>query len=115
VTGAGESSSVPLYGSITITAEDGGTTLRLAGEVDVVVVRAFELAHGTAPTVVTAIDVGHVTLLSATAVALMLRYLHSSTAAGQTVLLCNSNPHVDRVLHALGVGDAFGRPPSEPN
>jgi anti-anti-sigma regulatory factor len=98
----------PPPGVVTIAADDGAAVLVLAGEVDVVAVRAFEDAHGAEPAV-TAIDAGDVTLLSATAASLMIRAANAARAAGRRVELVRTNAHVDRVLQLLDAGDVFSR------
>jgi anti-anti-sigma regulatory factor len=97
------------FGTVHIGSDDDGAVLVLTGEVDITAVGAFETAHGTWPMAVTAIDAGDVTLLSATAVNLMLRAVHAAAAEGRTVALRRSNAHVDRVLSVLGVEVAFRR------
>jgi anti-anti-sigma regulatory factor len=101
----------PGHGSIALVEEAGGTVLVLAGEIDTIVIAEFERSWGTALTPVVAIDVGEVTLLSATAVDLMLRHLWTAAAAGAAPVLRRSNPHVERVLELLGLAGTFPRPP----
>jgi anti-anti-sigma regulatory factor len=96
------------FGAVRIGHDDDGAVLVLAGEVDIVAVSAFEDEHGTSLPGVTAIDAGEVTLLSATAVNLMLGAVNAAAAEGRTVRLRRSNPHVDRVLSVLGVEGVFG-------
>jgi anti-anti-sigma regulatory factor len=107
--GTGETSQGRRHGAVTIGHDDSGPVLVLAGEVDLVAVRAFEDAHGAAEITVTALEAGEVTLLSATAVSLMLRVVNSARAGGRTVPLRRSNDHVDRVLRILGVAGSFTR------
>jgi anti-anti-sigma regulatory factor len=106
---AGSWSSGPPFGVARIGSDDDGAVLVLVGEVDIAAVSAFETAQGTAPISVVAIDAGDVTLLSATAVNLMLRAVNVAAAEGRTVALRRSNPHVERVLSVLGVDAAFAR------
>jgi anti-anti-sigma regulatory factor len=96
-------------GVVRIGHDEGGAVLVLAGEVDIVAVDAFDDVHGAAPLAVTAIDAGEVTLLSATAVNLMVRAAQTAAAEGRTVALRRSNAHVDRVLSVLGVDAVFPR------
>jgi anti-anti-sigma regulatory factor len=99
------------HGSITLVREDGGgPVLVLTGEIDTAVLADFARTAGTEATPVAAIDAGAVTLLSATAVDLLLRHLQAAGAVGLRPVLRRSNPHVDRVLVLLDVADAFPRP-----
>ena len=100
----------PGHGSIELVEEAGGTVLVLTGEIDTVVIAEFERSAGTTPALVVAIDAGEVTLLSATAVDLMLRHLWSAAAAGSAPVLRRSNQHVERVLELLGLAEIFPRP-----
>lgn len=100
----------PPHGTIGVIVRDGTPVLVLTGEVDVEVVSAFRHARVPRRDEVTAIDAGAVTLLSATAVQLLLDVRWAAALAARPLVLTRSNPHVDRVLDLLGLTGAFPRP-----
>jgi anti-anti-sigma regulatory factor len=95
------------HGSVDVTVRDGTAVLVLAGEVDVEVVTAFRQARTAGRAAVTAVDAGDVTLLTATAVQLLLDVRWAAALAARPLVLVRSNAHVDRVLHLLGLTGAF--------
>src|SRR5690348_4400513 len=99
----------PPHGTIAVTVRDGTTVLVLAGEVDVEVVTLFRRDRTPGRAAVTAIDAGDVTLLSASAVQLLLDIRWAAALADRPLALVRSNPHVDRVLHLLALTGAFPR------
>lgn len=99
----------PPHGTIGVTVRDGSPVLVLTGEVDVEVVAAFRRARVPRRDEVTAIDASAVTLLSATAVQLLLDVRWAAALAARPLVLARSNPHVDRVLQLLGLTGAFPR------
>jgi anti-anti-sigma factor len=99
----------PLPGSITIEAEGDLRVLCARGELDGAVVQEFKDRQGREPVVVDAIDAGAVTFISSTGVAIMLRCVEASRAAGRTAVLRASSPRVDRVLQLSGMDGAFRR------
>lgn len=99
----------PPHGTIGVVVRDGTAVLVLAGEVDIEVVTAFRQSRGPRHAAVTAIDAGDVTLLSATAVQLLLDVGWAAALAARPLVLARSNAHVDRVLHLLGLTDVFPR------
>ena len=99
----------PLPGSITVEAEGNLRVLCARGELDSAVVQAFRDRQGREPLVVDAIDAGAVTFISSTGIALMLRCVESSRAAGRTTVLRASSPRVDQVLQLSGMDGAFRR------
>ena len=99
----------PPHGRIGVSVRDGATVLVLAGEVDVEVVSGFRQARVAGRAEVTRIDAGDVTLLSATAVQLLLDMRWAAALAARPLILVRSNAHVDRVLHLLGLTGAFPR------
>jgi len=102
----------PPHGAIGVTVRNGTAVLVLAGEVDIEVVATFRSARVPARDRVTEVDAGDVTLLSATAVQLLLDVRWAAALAGRSLVLVRSNAHVDRVLDLLGLTGAFprGRP-----
>lgn len=99
----------PPHGTIGLAAREGTTVLVLAGEVDIEVVGAFERSHALEDDEVSAIDAGAVTLLSATAVQLLLDVRWAAALADRPLVLVRSNDHVDKVLGLLGLAGAFPR------
>ena len=104
----------PPHGTVGVTVRNGTAVLVLAGEVDIEVVSAFRGARVAGRDRVTEIDAGDVTLLSATAVQLLLDMRWAAALSDRPLVIVRSNPHVDRVLHLLGLTGAFprGRPGS---
>ena len=92
-----------------VTVRGGTAVLVLAGEIDIEVVSAFRRARVPRRDEVTAVDAGGVTLLTAAAVQLLLDVRWAAALAGRPQVLVRSNPHVDRVLHLLGLTGAFPR------
>ena len=99
----------PPHGTIGVVVREGTAVLVLAGEIDIEVVSAFRASRAPARDRVTAIDGGDVTLLSATAVQLLLDIRWAAALAGRPLALARSNAHVDRVLELLGLSGAFPR------
>ncbi|MGZ6838905.1 MAG: STAS domain-containing protein [Frankiaceae bacterium] len=99
----------PLPGSITIEAEGDLRVLCARGELDSAVVQEFRDRQGREPLVVDAIDAGAVTFISSTGIAIILRCLEASKAAGRAAVLRASSPRVDRVLQLSGMEGAFRR------
>lgn len=99
----------PPHGTIGVVRRDGTSVLVLAGEVDIEVVAAFRRSRVPERTTVTEIDAGDVTLLSATAVQLLLDVGWAAALAARPLVLARSNAHVDRVLHLLGLSGVFPR------
>ena len=102
-----------LPGSITIKAEGDLRVLCARGELDSAVVQEFKDRQGREPLVVDAIDAGGVTFISSTGIAVMLRCVEASRAAGRAAVLRASSPRVDRVLQLSGMDSAFERPPAD--
>lgn len=100
----------PPHGAIDVVARDGALVLVLSGDIDVDVVTGFRRAAAPGRDRVTAIDAERVTLLSATAVQLLLDMRWAAALADRPLVLLRSNGHVDRVLHLLGLTGAFPRP-----
>jgi len=99
----------PLPGSISIESEGDLRILCARGELDSAVVQDFKDRQGREPMVVDAIDAGAVTFISSTGIAVMLRCLEASKAAGHAAVLRASSPRVDRVLQLSGMDGAFRR------
>ena len=98
-----------LPGSIAIEDERGSGVLRLRGELDSAVVARFRTEHRGEPLVVDAIDAGDVSFISSTGLAVMLRTVEESLAAGRSPVLRSSSRAVDRLLRMSAVEDLFPR------
>ena len=103
-----------LPGSITVQVEADLRVLCLTGEVDSAVVAWFRSTQGKTPLVVDGIDVGAVTFVSSTGLALLLGAVEASTAAGRSPVLRSSSHTVDRLLRMAGMDHVFPRPPGTP-
>ena len=99
-----------LPGSITVQDEAGRRVLCLTGDVDSAVVAWFWSSQGKTPVVVDGIDAGAVTFMSSTGLALMLRAVEASAAAGRSPVLRSSSHVVDRLLRIAGLEHVFPRP-----
>jgi anti-anti-sigma regulatory factor len=99
-----------LPGSIGVEDEGGRRVLFLRGELDGAVVARFRAQQGSEPVVVDAIDAAAVTFISSTGVAVMLRCVEASAAAGRTPVLRSSSHVVDQVLEMFLPDRRFARP-----
>jgi anti-anti-sigma factor len=98
-------------GSITIVHE--GADLRvlcLRGEVDTSVATRFTSSQGRERVPVDAIDAGAVTFICSSGLALMLRCVEASRAAGRQTMLRTASRQVDRALQLAGIDSVFARP-----
>lgn len=101
----------PLPGSITIEHEEAGQrVLSMRGDLDAAVMAEFSRLQGRDPVVVDAIDAGSVTFMSSTALALMVRCVEASVAAGRRPVLRSASHSVDRLLQLAGMDSVFPRP-----
>jgi anti-anti-sigma factor len=100
----------PPAGTITIAHEaPDHLVLCLRGEVDTAVASAFTNAHRRERVVVDAIDAEGVTFMSSSALALMVRCVEASVAAGRQPVLRAASPQVDRGLRLAGIESLFTR------
>ena len=95
------------HGQVSLRHDAGTTVLVLTGEIDLLVVREFEEAQGSAPVSVDAIDAGAVTYIGSIGLALLLRW---ATPAGGPLPL-RSSPQLDRVLELTQLAGLFQRTP----
>jgi anti-anti-sigma factor len=96
-----------LPGAITIEDEGGLRVLCLRGEVDSAVVARFRQEQASRPVVVDAIDAQGVSFISSTGLAVMIRCVEASLAAGAHPVLRASSHPVDRLLRMFGMDDLF--------
>lgn len=98
------------HDTITTTAQDGITLVRLRGEVDMAVREQaggalHEVATSGRPVVV---DLGDVTFLDSTGVAFLLRCLRVAQEQGVSCVLRAVPDGVARVLRVLGLAEVLG-------
>lgn len=101
----------------TITIEREGAEVRvlcLRGEVDTAVATQFTAAQRRERLVVDAIDAEGVTFMSSSALALLLRTVEASVAAGRRPVLRATSHQVDRALQLAGIESLFARPEPGP-
>ena len=77
----------------------GGRMLVLAGDVDEVAVDSFRRRYGREPARIDGIDAGSVTVLSPSALELLVDHLDAAGYAGRRVAL-RLSPHAERLLTA---------------
>jgi len=101
----------PPAGTITIAHEEPDLrVLCLRGEVDTAVATWFTRSQGRERVVVDAIDAEGVTFMSSSALALMLRCVEASVAAGRHPVLRAASRQVERALQLAGIDSVFPRP-----
>lgn len=104
----------PPAGTITIAHEEPDRrVLCLRGEVDTAVATWFTSSQGRERVVVDAIDAEDVTFVSSSALALMLRSVEASIAAGRHPVLRAASRQVERALQLAGIDSVFPRPTPE--
>ena len=105
----------PPAGTITIVLEGSDRrVLCLRGDVDTAVATQFTTSRRRERVVVDAIDAGGVTFMSSSALALMLRCVEASVAAGRHPVLRAASRQVDRALQLAGIESLFTRPEPDP-
>jgi anti-anti-sigma factor len=105
----------PPAGSITVENEEPDRrVLWLRGDVDTEVATRFTSSLGRERVTVDAIDAGAVTFISSSGLALMLRCVEASRAAGRHPMLRASSSRVDRALQLAGIETVFARPEPDP-
>ena len=98
-------------GSISIEHEESDRrVLCLRGEVDTAVATRFTSLQGRERVAVDAIDAGAVTFICSSGLALMLRSVEASRAAGRQIMLRAASRQVDRALQLAGIDGVFPRP-----
>ena len=95
-----------LPGEIELVQEDGGAVLRLRGEVDTLVVDAWDADRAPAPGA-TAVDLSAATFLDGRALGLLVRETEQSRRTGQVPELRGPSRIVRRMLEATGVAPLF--------
>jgi len=105
----------PPAGAISIEREaPDRLVLCLRGDVDTAVATQFSMSHRRERPVVDAIDAEGVTFMSSSALALLVRTVEASTAAGRHPVLRAASHQVDRALRLAGIEDVFARPGEDP-
>jgi anti-anti-sigma factor len=105
----------PPAGTITIVLEGSDRrVLCLRGDVDTAVATQFTTSQRRERVVVDAIDAEGVTFMSSSALALMLRCVEASVAAGRHPVLRAASRQVDRALQLAGIESLFTRPEPDP-
>ena len=95
-----------LPGGIDLVDEDGGPVLRLRGEVDELVVAAYDAASsGRRPAV--AVDLSAATFLDGPGLRLLLRATEATRRAGRVPELRRASPTVQRMVEIAGAGRMF--------
>lgn len=105
----GERVTPDLPGSLSVDAEDGGSVLRMRGEVDAEVVDQFVAQLGRDLPVAHAIDAGDVSFLDSSSVALMLKFVRRAAQSDETVILRRASSRVERLLEVTGAEALFLR------
>jgi anti-anti-sigma factor len=101
----------PPAGAITIEHEGSDRrVLWLRGDLDTAVATDFTNSHRRERIAVDAIDAEGVTFLSSSALALLLRCVEASVAAGLHPVLRATSRQVDRALQLSGIESVFTRP-----
>jgi len=88
--------------------------LCLRGDVDTAVATQFTANQRRERVVVDAIDAEGVTFMSSSALALLVKAVEASTAAGRHPVLRAASHQVDRALRLAGIEDVFSRPEPGP-
>jgi len=105
----------PPAGVITIEPEGADRrVLCLRGDVDTAVATQFTASLRRERVVVDAIDAEGVTFMSSSALALLVKAVEASIAAGRHQVLRASSHQVDRALRLAGIESVFTRPEPEP-
>jgi len=105
----------PPAGTITIEREGPDRrVLCLRGDVDTAVATHFTTTQRRERVVVDAIDAGGVTFMSSSALALLVKTVEASTAAGRHPVLRATSHPVDRALRMSGIEYLFTRPEPGP-
>jgi anti-anti-sigma factor len=105
----------PPAGAITIEREEPDRrVLCLRGDVDTAVATQFTSSLKRERVVVDAIDAAGVTFMSSSALALLLKAVEASTAAGRHPVLRAASHQVDRALQLAGIDSVIPRPERDP-
>ena len=97
--------TLPSAGSITVETRDGTRVLRLAGEVDLETVAAYQRVHP--PSAVAAVDLAEVRFLSSSAVSFLVQQTQPVRDRGQLPALLGVSVPARRVLELIGVLEHF--------
>jgi anti-anti-sigma factor len=105
----------PPAGAISIESEGSDQrVLCLRGDVDTAVATQFATAQRRERVVVDAIDAEGVTFMSSSALALLVKAVEASLAAGRRPVLRAASHQVDRALQLAGIDSVFPRPGQNP-
>jgi anti-anti-sigma factor len=96
-----------LPGAICLVDEDGVPVLRLCGEIDSVVVEAYENATAGTARQAAVVDASRVTFLDCRGLGLLVRRTQDARRAGQRPVLRHPARIVRRVIDIAGVGGLF--------
>ena len=96
-----------LPGAISLVEEEGVPVLRLCGEIDSIVVAAYEDATAGAPAQAAVVDASRVTFLGCRGLGLLVRRTQEARRAGQRPELRRPARVVRRVVDVAGVGGLF--------
>jgi anti-anti-sigma regulatory factor len=105
-----DSSAASASGDLQVEFELGGPVLWMRGEIDAAVVERFEFHWAASPPPLTAVDAGEATFVDSAVVALLLQWVRAASVLGAVAVLRRSSPCLERVLHRVGLDDAFERP-----
>ncbi|MFQ1001288.1 STAS domain-containing protein [Modestobacter sp. SSW1-42] len=102
--------STDLPGGIDLVEEDGGPVLRLRGEVDSLVVDAWDaVPHGGRSAV--AVDLSAATFLDGPGLRLLLRATEGTRRSGRVPELRRASRTVQRMVEIAGMGRSFAAVP----
>ena len=105
----------PPAGAISIENEaPDRRVLCLRGDVDTAVATQFTTSLRRERVVVDAIDADGVTFMSSSALALLVKAVEASIAAGRHPVLRAASRQVDRALQLAGIDSVFPRPGEDP-
>jgi anti-anti-sigma factor len=100
-----------LSGGIDLVEEDGGPVLRLRGEVDSLVVAAWQASAPTAGRAPVAVDVSGATFLDCRGLRLLVRATETTRRSGQVPELRRPSRTVRRMVEVAGAAPLFATVP----
>lgn len=98
-------------GGIDLVEEAGGPVLRLHGEVDSLVVAAFDAAPASGSRAAVAVDLSTTTFLGGPGLRLLLRATEATRRSGRVPELREPSPTVRRMVEIAGVSQLFAAVP----
>jgi anti-anti-sigma factor len=96
----------PPSGSYEVVPEDDGPVLHLVGEVDAPVVERIQ-AGGVRPAEVVAVDVGALTYIDSTGLAMLVAWARHAAEAGRPAVIRRPTARFDQVLDVAGIAPLF--------